>query len=328
MALTLQILVSIVFLSLFSNVASKVNVAVTLNQKDAFTMFTADELWGFEYVNQSAGIVQVNVVLDESKYKSIQQMNTSKYDHNTIYGIDMIYSNVEQIIEKEYYRLTHNKSRFEKGNALNIFFNDYRDWIEYEIFLEEFLLLNENIASQSTLGTTVQGRSIPLITLSTGDESNKPGFYIQAALHAREWLANAATTFIMNALAEGYQNGDETITEILENVNIYIAPTVNIDGYIYSWTTDRQWRKNRRNNGGNIFGVDLNRNYEAPDNQWCQIGASSDPSSGTYCGPSFLSEPETVATADFIRDSANNIQAAFDMHTFGPLILWPWGYTV
>ena len=45
-------LVLVLFLCIHSTTASKVNVAVTLPQKDAFTTFTHDELWGFEYVNQ------------------------------------------------------------------------------------------------------------------------------------------------------------------------------------------------------------------------------------------------------------------------------------
>eukprot|EP00486_Rosalina_sp_Unknown_P003052 CAMPEP_0201577604 /NCGR_PEP_ID=MMETSP0190_2-20130828/24051_1 /ASSEMBLY_ACC=CAM_ASM_000263 /TAXON_ID=37353 /ORGANISM="Rosalina sp." /LENGTH=342 /DNA_ID=CAMNT_0048009795 /DNA_START=275 /DNA_END=1303 /DNA_ORIENTATION=+ len=245
--------------------------------------------------------------------------------------MDMIYPNVEEILKQRYEELD-NRTRWKKGDARNVFFNNYRDWIEYEAFILEFLEANSNIASISTLGTTVQGRSIPIITLSTGGDS-KPGFYIQAELHAREWLANAATMWIMNQLGEDYQEGDETVVNILNNVNIFIVPTVNIDGYIYAWTTSRMWRKNRRNNGGGSFGVDLNRNYQVnppsgnPTFTFCGTGASSNPNSDTYCGPSAYSEPEVQASRDFVLDSSNNIQAAWDMHTFGPLVLWAWAYT-
>jgi len=198
--------------------------------------------------------------------------------------------------------------------------------LEYEAFFEWIHLTCRDIASVSYLSQqTIQGRNIPVFTLSTGG-NNKPGFYIQSELHAREWLANAATTYILKELCEGYGN-DDSITQVLDNVNIFIVPTVNIDGYIYSWinSNTRMWRKNRRNNGNNVFGVDLNRNYEAP--QWCQVGTSTNPSSDIYCGTSPFSEPECRATADFVLDPENNIQAVFDMHTYGPLILWPWAYT-
>ena len=118
------------------------------------------------------------------------------------------------------------------------------------------------------------------------------------------------------------------ITEILNNINIYIAPTINIDGYIYSWEVDRNWRKNRRNNGNNIFGVDLNRNYDGPPGTWCTVGSSSNPSSNSYCGPAPYSEPEVQAIQSFIFGDyeQHNIIASVDMHTFGWYILRPYGY--
>ena len=162
--------------------------------------------------------------------------------------------------------------------------------------------------------------------MDSGDDDNKPGFYIQAAVHSREWLANAATMYILNALAEGYGHVDR-ITNILDAINIYIAPTVNIDGYIYSWEVNRMWRKNRRDNGDGTFGIDLNRNYDGPVGTWCSTGASTNPNSDTYCGSAAFSEPETYATALFMKNDSLNIRAAFDMHTSGQLIMYPWAYT-
>ena len=133
-----------------------------------------------------------------------------------------------------------------------------------------------------------------------------------------------ATAYILNALCEGYGN-DESITNVLDTMDIYIVPTQNPDGYIYSYNVDRMWRKNRRNNGDGSFGVDLNRNYDGPVNTWCTLGASTNPSSNTYCGTSPYSEPETQGSRDFITDPVHNIGGAVDMHTFGELILWPYG---
>ncbi len=54
---------------------------------------------------------------------------------------------------------------------------------------------------------------------------------------------------------------DPTLTGMLDRAVYYIVPLSNPDGYVYTWTTDRLWRKNRRTNGGGSFGVDLNRNW-------------------------------------------------------------------
>ena len=126
----------------------------------------------------------------------------------------------------------------------------------------------------------------------------------------------------MNQFGDLYSAGDTNITQILENVILYIAPTVNIDGYQYAWSTDRMWRKNRRPNAGGSFGVDLNRNYPNPD--FCGVGASSNPTSNTYCGTGALSEPETAASAAFIQylQANENLVAFFDQHTSGPLSVY------
>jgi hypothetical protein len=38
---------------------------------------------------------------------------------------------------------------------------------------------------------------------------------------------------------------DEQITDFLDNFEWTIIPIVNADGYAYTWSTDRMWRKNR-----------------------------------------------------------------------------------
>lgn len=83
------------------------------------------------------------------------------------------------------------------------------------------------------------------------------------------------------------------------------SPFVNPDGFDFTWTDDRLWRKNRRNNG-NSYGVDLNRNY---DDHWGGPGASDVPSSDTYRGPSAASEPEVQALTAFFLENTNIVGA-------------------
>lgn len=79
--------------------------------------------------------------------------------------------------------------------------------------------------------------------------------------------------------------------------------------------------------GSNSFGVDLNRNYDGPTGTWCNAGASTNPTSDSYCGSGPFSEPETRASRDFVMDTSHNVRAAWDMHTTGNLILLPWAFT-
>ena len=97
---------------------------------------------------------------------------------------------------------------------------------------------------------------------------------------------------------------------------------LNPDGHQYSVTTNRLWRKNRRNNGDGTFGVDLNRNY---GHNWGGPGSSGDTFSDIYRGPSAFSEPETQAARNFMQQV--NPSAVISYHNFSQLVLYPWGNT-
>ncbi|KAM9085901.1 LOW QUALITY PROTEIN: carboxypeptidase O [Megaptera novaeangliae] len=108
------------------------------------------------------------------------------------------------------------------------------------------------------------------------------------------------------------------VRSLLKNLDFYVLPVLNIDGYIYTWTTDRLWRNSRSShNNGMCFGTDLNRNFDA---SWCSIGASHN------CqGP--MSEPETKVVSSFIESEKENTACFLTMHSYGQLILVPYGYT-
>ncbi|VDP31104.1 unnamed protein product [Soboliphyme baturini] len=94
-------------------------------------------------------------------------------------------------------------------------------------------------------------------------------------------------------------------------------PIFNPDGYEYSRTTDRMWRKSRSGECTAkqtkcCIGVDLNRNFDVgfggPD-------SSSRPCAENYRGPEPFSEPETVAVRNFIQNNPS-ILAYFALHTY------------
>lgn len=99
----------------------------------------------------------------------------------------------------------------------------------------------------------------------------------------------------------------------------------NPDGYEYTWTNDRMWRKNRRNNEGSCEGVDLNRNWDA---HW-GVGASTKPCSDVYQGPSSFSEPETKVLSDEMTrlNNARKLDLVLAVHSYGQVVLYPYGWT-
>jgi hypothetical protein len=131
--------------------------------------------------------------------------------------------------------------------------------------------------------------------------------------------------YYMFHLLESYGTDPET-TYLVNEREMFFVPVVNPDGYVRNQTTNPagggMWRKNRRNNGGGVYGVDLNRNYGyywGYNNQ----GSSPTPSSDTYRGPAAFSEPETSAIRAFHQ--GRTISTAFHYHTYGNYEIHPFG---
>jgi len=129
--------------------------------------------------------------------------------------------------------------------------------------------------------------------------------------------------YLLDQLLNGY-GVNANITAIVDSTSFVIVPLVNPDGYVFTWTSTRLWRKNRKHNADGTYGVDLNRNW---DDHWCVAGASKTPSSDTYCGTSAFSEPESKLTAAYITANAP-FDAAIDFHSYSQLILRPYGWAV
>lgn len=175
------------------------------------------------------------------------------------------------------------------------------------------------LTTRESAGTSLQGRDIPAIRVTgPGDASERPVIIINGAQHAREWVSSATLTYITERLLEDY-GSDQRVTDLLDSTEVVIVPVVNPDGYVYTWTNERLWRKNRR--GG--YGVDLNRNWAEG---WGGEGSSGNTGSDIYRGTAPFSEPETAALRDYTLADGDRVAASVDYHSFGQLIMWPWGY--
>ena len=186
------------------------------------------------------------------------------------------------------------------------------------------------IAQLQRFGQSIQGR--PLYALKLGKERagrRKPEVLIVSTHHAREWVAAQMGIRLLEYLVHNYDQ-DGRVTDLLNRVDVWLVPIGNPDGYQYTFTNERLWRKNLRDNNNdgqitNIDGVDLNRNFGGRwgyDNE----GSSGDLSSATYRGTAPFSEPENEAMRRFIKD--HDFKFAISYHTYGNLILYPLGWQV
>jgi len=117
---------------------------------------------------------------------------------------------------------------------------------------------------------------------------------------------------------------DAEVAAVVNAFEWTLIPIVNGDGYVYTWTEDRLWRKNRSPlNGTLCYGVDINRNWNY---QWGTVGTNFIKCSDTYAGPSGFSEPEETAVANYISKGNGEVVAYIDYHAYGGLFMYPWGY--
>jgi len=180
-----------------------------------------------------------------------------------------------------------------------------------------------------SLGSSHEGRPIWAMRLSDNpnvDEPAEPVMWLDGLHHAREPMSGESVLQFADWLCVN-QASDPDARRALNTRSILIVPCANPDGYEYNRQTNPNgggmWRKNRRNNGGGSFGVDLNRNYSYEwGPQW--PGSSGNPDSETYRGPAPFSEPETQALRDGFEQRVAKM--AISAHTYSDLWLYSWGY--
>ncbi|XP_027198544.1 carboxypeptidase B-like isoform X2 [Dermatophagoides pteronyssinus] len=207
-----------------------------------------------------------------------------------------------------------------------IFFQRYQPLSNIISFLDDLVRSNQDISSLETIGKSGEGRALKIIKIGYPGQ-NKPIIWIDAGIHAREWIAPATATYIISKLI--WEKDEDEISQILKTFDFHILPSANPDGYEYSRLFDRFWRKTRSRNSGTFLGffcvgVDPNRNYGY---QWSRTGSSGNPCSNTYHGPRPFSEPETASIASHVMQNKNNIKLFLSLHSYSQLILTPWGWT-
>ncbi|XP_078032725.1 carboxypeptidase B [Augochlora pura] len=222
----------------------------------------------------------------------------------------------------------------------------YHRYADITRYMEYLSLRYPKMVEMTTIGHSYEGQPIKMVKISTGpnkDGSPKPAVWIDAGMHAREWIGTAVATYIVGQLVEK----NASYTKLLDNSDWMILPVANPDGYEFTHTGDRLWRKTRSNHEeeqdvsrllqlvnhyakwfwGKCEGVDPNRNFGYHWGEMDEGEASSDPCHETYAGPRAFSEPETKAMADHIMANKEKIRMYLTLHSYSQMWLVPWGYT-
>jgi len=200
-------------------------------------------------------------------------------------------------------------------------------WTEYHSLEDMYSFLDYlestyDFVSTESVGKSYEGRDMRVAKICKGGCGNKPAVWIDGGIHAREWISPAAVTWMLREVVEN----DAEHPDLLENMDWYILPDHNPDGYAFTRDSNRMWRKTRSEHGS-IFGckgVDPNRNWGY---QWNTGGSSNDKCSETYHGPEAFSEIENQNVRDFINTIKDKLIFFNSIHSYSQLILLPWGFT-
>jgi carboxypeptidase T len=213
----------------------------------------------------------------------------------------------------------------------------YRSYDDMTEDLHRLAMDYSHIMSLASLGTTYEGRDLWFVKISdnVSQVEDEPGVLFMGAHHGNEKPSYEVCLFFIEYLLEHYTNTSlPEVRDAVDSTQIYVIPMVNPDG------VEAGTRKNRTPNHGSFgrateitsIGVDLNRNYGY---RWFRYfllipfyrGATSlFDKSEAYRGAQPFSENETQAIQQFMQ--THEITLSISYHTYGGLILYPWGYTI
>ncbi|OWK52962.1 Carboxypeptidase O [Lonchura striata] len=229
----------------------------------------------------------------------VQEVKDSLDQHMISYRV--LIPDVQKLVDQSMPRERRSHRQVSGGYV----YTEYHPMEEIYQWMTQIQKNNSELVTQHILGKTFENRTM---------------YYLQVR---EEIYLNMLCIFSFQIL-QNYKT-DPKISRFLQNLDLYVLPVLNIDGYIYSWEEDRLWRKSRSPfENGTCYGTDLNRNFNS---SWGSVGVSFNCSSDVFCGSGPESEPETRAVAQFIQSKKSDVLCYLTIHSYGQLILTPYGFT-
>ncbi|XP_044143986.1 carboxypeptidase B2 [Bufo gargarizans] len=230
----------------------------------------------------------------------------------------VLVENTQSLIDQQTYNDTSGQ------RSTTSYYEQYHSLDDIYFWMEQMVESYPDMLEKINIGNSFEKRPLYVLKMTGKEKKATNAIWIDCGIHAREWISPAFCLWFVGH-AVGFYGADEYMTNLLKYIDFYILPVMNVDGYDYTWTSNRMWRKNRSTQpNNNCYGTDLNRNFDAG---WCGPGASSNPCKDTYCGPFPESEPEVAAVANFIRQHKDTIKGYITMHSYSQMVLFPYSYT-
>ncbi|XP_048864792.1 carboxypeptidase A2-like [Brienomyrus brachyistius] len=227
---------------------------------------------------------------------------------------------VQELLEEE--RANMKTSRLRESRTKSFDFGAYHTLEEIYSWMDSLVAGHPHLVTKVPIGYSYEKRPMYALKFSTGG-TKRPAIWIDAGIHAREWVSSATAVWTANKIAADYGH-DASVTCLLDSMDIYLLIVTNPDGYVFSYTNNRMWRKTRSVIPGSACrGVDPNRNWDAG---FGGPGASQNPCSESYHGPRAESEVEVRNVVELIK-SHGNFRSFISIHSYSQLLMYPYGYT-
>lgn len=211
----------------------------------------------------------------------------------------------------------------------NVFFHDYQPLNVIQHWMRLVASMFPSIVTLEVIGKSFEGREILALRVGKPSSENptpRKTLVINGGLHAREWIGTAAVNYLAWSLISSYGQ-DSVLTRFLNNYTVVFIPVLNPDGYEYTWSVDRLWRKTRQDTPLNFCrGLDLDRAF---DFEWDRN--LPEPCSESYGGEQPFQAVEAQQLSHWAKTEAEQNGTRFvgliDLHSFSQEILYPYSYT-
>ena len=184
------------------------------------------------------------IVLDPSKWFEIQKISEMTVDHLDEHGFELYgpkgTSDWLDLQDIPYIRVQA---------SVKSMLSNYPSYIEVVNDLKRIAAINPTITKLFSIGKTVEGRDMWVLKISDNvdyDEIEPEVKYI-SSMHGDEIVGRELTRFFAEDLINNY-GVDSSVTEFINNTEIYIMPSMNPDG-------------SEKGIRANANGYDLNRDF-------------------------------------------------------------------
>lgn len=194
----------------------------------------------------------------------------------------------------------HPQNAFKRDIETDVYHN-YKSLTE---FMKKMTDQYPQISRLHSVGKSVLNRDLWAIEISDNvdtEELEEPKFKYVGNMHGNEVVGRQILIYLIQFLLENYQK-DERVTKLIDNVDIFIMPSMNPDGF----ETAVEGQCNGEVGRPNAHSVDLNRNF--PD--------QFDSNSGHNI------QPETKALIDWIEGT--NFILSANLHGGSLVASYPW----